>query len=71
MATAKAATRYNVRSLQTVIDQLKGWMDQTEDTLGNAQDADYPNDERIESLENRLSSLEEARDALQAIVDEG
>jgi predicted nuclease with TOPRIM domain len=45
---------------------LQGWMKQLEETiekkeeaLDNAQNAENPNDERIEKLENELALLEE------------
>jgi DNA-binding ferritin-like protein len=60
-------TRYNVRALQKVIALLENWIEQTEETLGNAEEAG--NDNRADMLQSRLESLEEARDALESIVN--
>lgn len=66
MATDKI-TRYNIKSVQSMIAQLEAWIEQTEETLGNAEDADYPNEERIDKLNERLASLEQAKEALEEI----
>jgi septal ring factor EnvC (AmiA/AmiB activator) len=66
MATDKI-TRYNIKSVQSMIAQLEAWIEQTEETLGNAEDAEYPNEERIDKLNERLASLEQAKDALEEI----
>lgn len=60
-------TRYNIKSVQNMMLQIEAWIDQTEETLGNEESKDYPNDERLESLEERRSALQDAYDALRGI----
>lgn len=57
-------TRYNKRSLENLIVTLDGWKSQSLDSLENVESADYPNDERIDSLSERIASLETAIDSL-------
>lgn len=61
------SVRYNARSLQTMMEQLQDWIDQTQETLDNEESKDYPNDERVDMLTLRLDQLQQAYDALEAI----
>lgn len=63
----KEFTRYDIRSVAKMIAQLDAWIEQTEETLGNAEDAEYPNEERIDKLNERLDALNEAKEALENI----
>ena len=59
--------KYSIIQVRKMVTEIDGWIDQTEESLGNAEDADSPNEERIDKLNERLSSLEESMDALNAI----
>jgi len=54
--------RYNKRSLDTIILQLTAWVDQTRDSMDNTE-----NEERLDMLDERITALEEAIDALSNI----
>ncbi|HEY4492455.1 MAG TPA: hypothetical protein VI958_10690, partial [Acidobacteriota bacterium] len=58
---------YLIVQVRQMIANLEGWIEQTEDTLDNAENADYPNDDRIETLQARIDALNEALDALNEI----
>ncbi len=60
-------TRYDKRVVAGLVGQLEAWIESTEETLSNAEDAN--NEERIDMLSERLENLEAARDALQNIID--
>lgn len=47
--------------------QIEDWITQSNDTLCNEESKDYPNEERMDILNNRIDSLQEAYDALQNI----
>ena len=49
--------------------QLEETIEAKEEALGNAEDAESPNEERVEKLEEELSLLEEIQGAIQAYVD--
>jgi hypothetical protein len=57
--------RYNKVSLQSVISELTEWVGQTEEAMETAEDAG--NQERVEELEARRDSLQDAVDALEEI----
>jgi capsule polysaccharide export protein KpsE/RkpR len=59
--------RYNRIALGKVISTLQEWVDQTQETLDNAESADYPNEDRIDTLQTRIDSLQESVDALDNI----
>ncbi len=63
-----ANMRYNIRSLETMKAQLQDWVEQTDTTLDNENDRDYPNDDRIGALEERQEALQGALDALEEIA---
>tara|TARA_Y100000310_G_scaffold4407_1_gene5274 strand:+ start:2303 stop:2461 length:159 start_codon:yes stop_codon:yes gene_type:complete len=48
--------------------QLQDWVEQTDTTLDNENDRDYPNDDRIGALEERQEALQGALDALEEIA---
>lgn len=53
-------SKYNIRSVQVVIQSLEEWVNQSSETLDNEEAKDYPNDERIDSLNNRIDLLMDA-----------
>ncbi len=59
--------RYTLANVQQVATTLTEWADQAQSSLDTAEDAEYPNDERIDMLTERLQYLEEAKDALESI----
>ena len=61
------ARRYNSTSLGNMVEELKSWTEQTQDTLDNAESQEYPNDNRIETLSNRMDALQAAIDSLEEI----
>ena len=61
------ARRYNRRSLTSVIAELKAWMTQVENTINNMESSESVNEERLNTLQNRLDSLSEAVEALEGI----
>ncbi len=54
-------------SVKAIITRLEVVIESVEEYKCNAEDAEHPNDERIERLEEELERLEEARDALESI----
>ena len=59
--------RYTLANVQQIATTLSEWSDQAQSSLETAEEAEYPNDERIDMLTERLQYLEEARDALESI----
>ncbi len=70
--------RYSITAVRAMIDELQEWLDSSQETLDNAESADYPNDEFIwleppsdalciDKLQMRCDSLQEAIDALENI----
>lgn len=64
---AQTQTRYNVSSVHKMMEQLQGWIEQSEETLSNEESRDYPNDEHIDALQERIDALQQAFDALESI----
>jgi hypothetical protein len=58
---------YSIIQVRKVLTYLEEWISTTEESLGNAKDAAYPNEEHIDKLNERLSALDIARDALEEI----
>lgn len=57
------ATRYSIASVRVMAATLALWIEQSEDTLANAED--QGNEERIDSLNERIDALQTALDALE------
>lgn len=66
MAPTKT-TRYSVASVRRIISELEAMVESSTEALDHENDRDYPNDDRIESLETRIESLQSALDALQEL----
>ena len=64
---ATITSRFNSSSLVNMVAQLEAWVESSQDALDNAENADYPNDERCYSLEQRIDRLNEAIDILYEI----
>lgn len=61
--------RYDKRTVSKIVDSLREMLESSEDSLSNAESADYPNDERIDLLTDRIESLSSAVDALEMLVN--
>lgn len=57
-------TRYSITSARRMMTELDDWIEQTNESISNEEDRDYPNDARLEALQTRLEALEIALDAL-------
>ena len=55
---------YSITQVRRVMAELKSWIETSEETLDNAESADYPNDGRIDKLQTRLEALNDALNAL-------
>jgi len=51
-------------------DELEAMKEAKQEVLDNAEYADYPNEERVEKLQNQVNILEEAFDNLESIIEE-
>ena len=58
---------YSILQVRRVLQELEAWRDSSQDTLDNVENADYPNESRIETLSGRIEALEAAIDALEGI----
>lgn len=63
----ETTTRYSIVSVRKMITQLERWIDDTTEVIDNEESKNYPNESRIDKLNERLSALEEAKDALESI----
>jgi hypothetical protein len=60
-------TRYDIRSVRDMCSQLEHWIETSEEALSNEESKDYPNEERLDTLQTRIDSLQAALDSLQEI----
>ena len=60
-------TRYSTTAVNKLIEQLDGWINGSQDTLDTAESADYPNEDRIDKLTERINALTEAKSSLEEI----
>lgn len=56
----------DIRKLKESLEEI---LEAKQGVLDNAENADRPNEERIEKLNNQVSILEEARDNLDYAID--
>lgn len=68
MAPTKTIQRYNPATVQTIVNQLQQLIDVSQEAYDNEEAKDYPNDERMDSLDTRITGLQEALDALEGIL---
>ncbi len=54
-------------SVKAILKRLIEIIETVEESLDNTNNADYPNEDRIEKLEAELEALEEAQGALEGI----
>jgi hypothetical protein len=53
--------------VKSILSKLEAVKEKVEDYLSNAEDAEHPNDERIDRLTNEVEYLEQAIEALEGI----
>ena len=65
------------KMLREAIGNLEGWLanveevkEMEEEYLGNAESAEYPNDERVDRLTESIGTLESGIEAIQGGIDE-
>ena len=54
-------------SLSAVVNRLQEILEQVEEYKDTAEDAEYPNDERITKLDDELDAIQSAIDELEGI----
>ena len=59
--------KYSITQIRKLKVDLEDFIVQTEETIDNAESADYPNESRLEQLNDRLDDLQTAFDALENI----
>lgn len=63
----QVTTRFNIRSLANMIAQLEAWIESSQESLDNEELREHPNNERVDSLTDRLDNLNSALDSLSQI----
>ena len=63
----KVARRYNSLTVKNTIQTLAEMIESSQDTLDNEESRDYPNQEKIDTLNDRIDYLQQAMDALESI----
>lgn len=65
------------KNLREAIEQLEGWLEKVEEVkemeeeyLGNAESAEYPNEERIDRLTESIDMFEQGISTVQSGIDE-
>jgi hypothetical protein len=59
--------KYSITQIRKLKVDLEDFIVQTEETIDNAESADYPNEARLDRLNDRLDDLRTAFDALENI----
>lgn len=62
-----AVKRYSITGVKRILAELEAWLEQSQDSLDSEEGRDYPNDERLDRLTQRVDSLQQAYDALDEI----
>ena len=58
---------YSITQIRKLKVDLEDFIVQTEETIDNAESVDYPNESRLDRLNDRLDDLRTAFDALENI----
>jgi peptidoglycan hydrolase CwlO-like protein len=53
------------KSIDNILEQLRGYAEDKEIQLDNENDRDYPNEEKLEKLESQIEVLNNAIEALE------
>jgi prefoldin subunit 5 len=69
MAVTAKAVHNLADKIRELKETLEGMKDAKQEVLDNAENADYPNEEKIEGLQTQVDILEEAFDSLESAVD--
>ena len=59
--------KYSITQIRKLKVDLEDFIVQTEETIDNAESVDYPNESRLDRLNDRLDDLRTAFDALENI----
>jgi septal ring factor EnvC (AmiA/AmiB activator) len=59
--------KYSITQIRKLKVNLEDFIVQTEETIDSAESADYPNESRLDRLNDRLDDLRTAFDALENI----
>ena len=59
--------KYSITQIRKLKVDLEDFIVQTEETIDNAESVDYPNEARLDRLNDRLDDLRTAFDALENI----
>jgi two-component sensor histidine kinase len=59
--------RYNIRTVHNLLEIINEWIESAEESLDNEQQRDYPSNERLDSLQNRIDALNLAKESLESI----
>lgn len=62
-------SKLNRKSFSKLIEDLEETKESKEEALDNANDAEYPNEERIDKLENECNLLDEMISLVQEYID--
>ena len=53
--------------IRSIITKLENTLEKVQEYLDNAENAEYPNDDRIDNLQNEIDCIQEAIEALENI----
>jgi hypothetical protein len=59
--------RYNIRTVHNLLEIINEWIESSEESLDNEQQRDYPSNERLDSLQDRIDKLNIAKESLESI----
>jgi hypothetical protein len=65
MAVKKASVEKVAEKIETLVWKLQEMTDQKQEALDNAESKDYPNQERIEKLQEQVYILQQAHDDIE------
>lgn len=69
MAVTRKQIMKIVAQLETQLELLENLIEQKQEVLDNAESVEYPNEDRIDALNEQINLLEEGRDSLQEAID--
>lgn len=68
MAVTKKMVEGVRLQLESLAEKLRDYQEQKQEVLDNANDAEYPNEEKIAQLEEQIEILERAADDLENLA---
>ena len=66
--TVKKVVKVKVM-MEGIMEDLEGLFEQKQEVLDNAEARDYPNETKIDELQNQVDILEEAKDGLVEVIN--